>query len=173
MENVMFSEVKRAHSLLRFLWPVQSLGQVKTAALIYSFGLPLVALVVWLVGSHDDLAVALIGAALGGTGSFFIHLPATLELKTRGDARHFLGEVSNLLKKYGYCDGERRGPNLHFVGRWPRWWPHWVPRYFRWKEGEIDLSVHDHTITLRGPKYMLNIVKYRGERDVLGGAHDA
>lgn len=164
MENVMFSKVKRAHSLLRFVWPVQSLGQVKTAALIYAFALPLVVIVVSLFGDHDLLWGTLIGSVLGGTGSFFLHLPATLELTTRGEARHFVGEVSGLLKKYGYLDGEWRGSNLHFVGRWPRWWPRWVPHYFRWKEGEIDLSAHDHTITLRGPKYMLAIVKRRGER---------
>lgn len=168
MENVTFSEVKRAHGLLRFLWPIQSLPQVKTAALIYAVVLPLIALVVWMSGDHDSLWGTLICAAIGGTGSFFLHLPATLELTTRGEARHFVGDVSDLLHKCGYAEDERRGGNLHFAGR--RQWPRWISRYFRWKETEIDLSVHEHTITLRGPKLMLNIVKRRGERGTIQGA---
>jgi hypothetical protein len=167
MKNVMFSEVKRAHSLLRFLWPVQSLAQVKTAALIYAFGLPLMALVVWLI-DPDYLWVTLTGASVGGTGSFFLHLPATLELTTRGEARHFVGEVSDLLHQCNYAEAERCGSNLHFADL--RQWPSWIPRYFRWKETEIDLAVHEHTITLRGPKLMLGIVKRRGERGTLQGA---
>jgi hypothetical protein len=174
MENVTFSEVKRVHGLLRFLWPVQSLAQVKAIALIYAAVLPLIALVVYLYGDPPSaIWWSLVGFALGGSGSLFMNLPGALELTTRSEARHYIDELSGLLRRLGYAEDERSGCCLHFAGRtapWMRWFP-----YFLWWKQEIgiDLSARDHTITLQGPKSILNIVKHRGERDALGGAHDA
>jgi hypothetical protein len=169
MENVTFSEVKRAHGLLRFLWPVQSWGQAKAMALVYAVGLPVMAYVVYL-NDADAMWWTLIGGALGGTGGLFIHLPATLELTTRSEARYYIADVSDMLRRLNYADGERCGSNLNFTQRRLSWM-RWLPRYLSWKETDIDLFAQDHTITLRGPKFMLNIVKHRGERDVLRSAY--
>jgi hypothetical protein len=169
MRNIDFSKVKRAHGFLRYLWPVQSWDQIKLMALLYAVGLPVVALVVYL-NDVTAMAWAVIGAALGGTLPLYMALPATLELTTqRGEARHHVAELATLLRRLGYADGERRGPNLHFASR-PSWFRRWLPRFVWWKEIDIALSVQERTITLRGPTFILNIVKRHGERGTLQGA---
>lgn len=168
MQHMIFSEVKRAHGLLRFLWPVQSWGQVKTMALIYAIGLPLMAIVVCL-NDADALWGTLVCGVLGSTWALYIHLPATLEVRTRSDARHCVGEVSDILRCLNYAEGERCGQNLHFTPH-KRRWMHKFPSYLSWKETELDLSAHGRTITLRGPKFVLNIVKRRGERGTVQSA---
>lgn len=174
MKNVTFSEVKRAHGLVRYLWPVQSFTQVKAMALVYAVALPSIAFVFYLHGdAPNEIWWALLGPSLGGTGILFMRLPATLVLTTRGEALHYVGEVADLLRRLGYAEGERRGSNLHFAPRTYHWMNRFPLSLWRWKESDIDLSVRDHSITLRGPKSTLNIVKHRGERDGLGDLHHA
>jgi hypothetical protein len=160
MKHLTFSQVKRAHGLLRFLWPVQSWGQAKTMTLIYAVGLPSMALALHLLDPEEPTWGAMLACVVGGTWALFIHLPGTLEVTTRGEARHFVGEVSDLLRRYGYC-GEPCGQHcVRFTGRVsPRL--HWLPNWLRWKETEIDLAAQDHVIVLRGPKFVLRHLRQR------------
>lgn len=170
MKHMTFSKVKRAHGLLLFLWPVQSWGQAKTMALVYAVGLPLLALLLHHLDAQEPTWIAMLCGALGATWGLYIHLPATLEVTTRGEARHFVSEVSDLLRRYGY-HGEQCGQNrLHFTGRSQRRL-RWLPSFLRWKETEIDVSTQDHVIVLRGPKFVLDSLRRRWELEAVGPNH--
>jgi hypothetical protein len=148
MRHLTFSKVKRAHGLLQFLWPVQSWCQAKIMAATYAVGLPLMALALNQVDAREPTWDTILASALCGTWALFLYLPATLEVTTRGEARHFIGEVSELLQRYGY---ERCGHSLHFAGRVPRWLPSWL-RWLRCPDTELDLSAQGHVIVLHGPR---------------------
>lgn len=172
MQNITFSEVKRAHSLLRFMWPIQSGVQLKTIALTYAVVWTLIALVAYLYGD-SPIAIwwVLIGFALSGSGSLFTNLPGTLELTTRDEPFHNLAELSDLLRRLGYAEDERSGCRLRFAGRTAPGM-RWFPRSLWWKkELGIDFSVQDRTIMARGPKSVLDRVRHRGERDQLDARH--
>lgn len=164
MKHVTFSNVKRAHGLLRFLWPFQSWRQARVMAAAYAVGLPAFALMIHLQDAREPTWDTLLAATLCGTFGLLIHLPATLEVTTPGEACHFVGEVADLLSLYGY---ERCGRTLHFVGRWPRCLPNWL-RWLRCAESEIDLSAQGHLIVLRGPKFVLRHLRRRWELAVVG-----
>lgn len=164
MKHLTFSEVKRAHSLLRYLWPVQSWGQAGFMAAVYALGLPVLAFALHRQDAREPTWGTMLAAALSATGGLYLRLPATFEVTTSGDARHLVAEVSYLLSLYGY---ERCGRLLHFAGRWPRWLPDWL----RWTETEIDLSVHDQRIVLHGPKSVLRVLRRRWDLDAVGPHH--
>lgn len=164
MENLTFSTLKRAHGLLRFLWPVQSWRQARMMAAAYAVALPTLAILVHLDDPREPTWDTLLVGALCGTVALFMHLPATLEVTTRADARHFVGDVSDLLSLYGY---ERCGNTLHFVARWPRWLPDWL-RWLRCPESDVDLCAQGQMIVLRGPRFVLRHLRRRWELAVVG-----
>jgi hypothetical protein len=147
MKNVTLSQLVRAHQPSRFLCPVQSWGQLLCFSLTLAIGLAVIAVVLKLLDPSAPLAFILVPAIIGGSASMFAVLPARFDIVTRFHARHLLRTLDEAIVGLGYAQAESITENMRYHARHPRW--------LRWKENEIAVTVREHAIEISGPIFAL------------------
>jgi hypothetical protein len=147
------SPIRPLHSRASLLFPVQSVGQAISLALIFAGVAALAFGAVSLTEGHASPWMVLPTLA-GGLPSLYFALPGAFEVRTRAEARHWLPDIEEILRFLGYRiqTVERPGQAWRYRLNHPRW--------LRWRENEIELRLTgERQIDIRGPKMALRLLR--------------
>lgn len=87
-------------------------------------------------------------------------LPATLLIETT-NSKMILDNVEDILHSENYKETNMRTiDGLRFEVN--------LPKFLKWKESDIDVSMYRERITIGGPILVLRIIKKRLEASILG-----
>lgn len=157
MKNFTLSEVRRTHSPVCYLWPIQSASQFISALAWLIVGIGCLAVIIDELDPSVPITGILVSGAIFGCAPLYAVLPARLQLTTGLMATYLVNTVDDYMLDLGYRDSTKDAKTRRYRVACPRWQ--------RWRENEITVAVSgDHTIDVQGPIFALRLLKIRLER---------
>jgi hypothetical protein len=143
MANLTISKITRTHSIWRYLFPLQSIAQFVSAALIFMTFMSIASISIYLLDS-SALFPVLSAAAIGGAYfGFYPVLPACMVLNTKHAAIHHVKVLNEIILSIGYAVSMSTDTCYRYQNKLPPW--------LSWKEQDLEFLVHAHAIEIKGP----------------------
>jgi hypothetical protein len=152
MKSVSMSQVVRAHDAFRFLWPIQSWGQLVSLGFALAVGLTFIAMLCAAIDPSAPLAYIVIPVLLGGLAPVFAALPGRFQVHTRFHAQHFVKTLDEAIRAMGYNRAESIDGHACYQPQ---------AKLVHWKENAIAVKVSDHAIVVVGPVFVLRMLQQR------------
>jgi hypothetical protein len=157
-DGITVAEIIRRHGVLRYLWPFWSDRQHRLAVVVIAVPLALVAaLLLWL--DPNAMPTCVFSGFVGAMYTIYMVMPARLRLTTCGEARHFIGDMDEVLVTLGYGrSAHPDDPARHHYRVVKLWaWLEWS----NLAEADIEFRVGPHEIVIDGPVLILRSMRLR------------
>lgn len=157
-DGITVAEITRMHGVLRYLWPFWSTRQLRLVALLIGVPAALLAALLWWL-DPKAMPTTVCGAVAGGMFVVYLVMPARLRLITRGEAKHFIGDMHKVLVTLGYgrstdpADPARHHYRVVKIPAWVEW--------TNWAEADIEFRIGPHDIVIDGPVGILVFMRRR------------